>query len=346
MPVYYGVLTGRYHRQTLLPQIGEAGQARLAASRLVLIGCGALGTVFAEVLARAGVGHLILCDRDLVEPSNLQRQTLFTEADAADSRPKALAAAERLREVNGDIRIESKTIDVTAENVESLIAGADLVLDGTDNAQTRYLVNDACVKQAIPWIYGAAIATEGRMMPVLPDTGPCLRCVFPEPPDPGELPTCDTAGVLASATGTVANLQAAMAIRLLSGDPPPLLLHVIDVWAGRFQSVDVSQARSPGCTCCGRREFEFLDAPAADSAQLCGQDSVQIRLPSAHFDLEAIAIKLSSLGEVRRIGPMLRVTPNERPHLRLSVFPDARIIVQGTHDIAEARSLYARFIGV
>lgn len=336
----------RYHRQRILPQVGDAGQARLASAQLVLIGCGALGTVLAEAMARAGVGHLVLADRDLVEPSNLQRQTLYTEEDAADSRPKALAAAARLGQINSQIQIEPRPVDVDSGNVESLIAGAALVLDGTDNAQSRYLINDACVKHGIPWIYGAAIAMEGRVMPVLPGRGPCMRCIFREMPPAGELDTCDTAGVLGATAGIVASLQSALAVRLLVTGEAPLQLHAIDAWDGRIQAVDVSAARDPDCPCCGKREFEFLARPPAESAALCGQDAVQVRPPrQAKLDLVALSRRLEGAGKVQALPLMLRLHPRERPSLKLTVFSDGRLIVQGTRDVAEARSLYARFVG-
>ena len=337
-------MAGRYHRQTLLPQIGDAGQAKLAEATVVVIGCGALGTVIAESLARAGVGRLVLCDRDLVEPSNLQRQTLFTDADAAESRPKAVAAAERLQQVNGDISIEPRPIDVDATNIVGLVDEATLLLDGTDNAATRYLLNDACVKADKRWIYGAAVATEGRVMPVLPRRGPCLRCVFRDPPPPGVLATCDTAGVLASAAGTVANLQAANAIRVLVSDDAPLQLTAIDVWTGRFSVVDVAKARQADCPCCGLRDFEFLQQHRGETAGLCGQNAVQVRAPTTTaWDLKTIADRLRPVGEVSVTPFMLRFAASDR--LRVTAFADARVIVQGTTSEAEARSIYARYFG-
>jgi adenylyltransferase/sulfurtransferase len=336
----------RYHRQRILPQVGDAGQARISDARVVLIGSGALGTVLAEAMARAGVGNLIIADRDLVELTNLQRQTLYTEADAAESRPKALAAAHRLAQINSQITIEPRPLDVDGANVEKLIAGATLVLDGTDNAATRYLINDACVKQGLAWIYGAALAMEGRVMPVLPGRGPCLRCIFREMPPAGELDTCDTAGVLGATAGIVASLQSALAIRLLVTGQAPLQLHAIDAWDGRIQAVDVSEARDPDCPCCGTREFEFLGRASADSAALCGQDAVQIRPPrETRVDLAALARRLSGTGQVQALPLMLRIVPGERPALKLTVFSDGRMIVQGTRDVAEARSIYARFVG-
>jgi adenylyltransferase/sulfurtransferase len=336
----------RYHRQRILPQVGDAGQERLSAARVVLIGCGALGTVLAESLARAGVGHLLLADRDLVEWTNLQRQTLYAESDAAEARPKAVAAAQRLAAVNSQVRLEARPIDVDSGNIESLIEGATLVLDGTDNAAVRYLLNDACVKLHVPWIYGAAIAMEGRVMPILPGRGPCLRCIFREMPPAGELDTCDTAGVLGATAGLVANLQSALAIRMLVTGDAPLQLHAIDAWDGQVQAVDVSEARDPDCPCCGRQSFEFLARPPADSAALCGQDAVQIRPPArTTLDLAVLARRLEKAGKVQALPMMLRFVPSDRPGLKLSAFADGRLIVQGTREISEARSLYARYVG-
>lgn len=340
------MIAGRYHRQTLLPQIGPAGQEKVAAARVVILGCGALGTVAADILARAGVGTLLLVDRDLVEASNLQRQTLFSEADAQDSRPKAAAGAERLGQVNSEIALHPHPVDIDSSNIEGLIAGATLVLDATDNLATRYLLNDACVKQGVPWVYGAAIATEGRAMPVLPGRGPCLRCIFPDPAPASELPTCDTAGVIASVTGLVASLQTALALRILVAGDAPLFLQACDVWEGRFQSIDISGARRPDCTCCGENNFEFLNRAPGDSAALCGQDAVQIRADrDVKIDLEALAGRLGPLGRVSRLPFLVRCVPNDRPGLKLSIFTDGRMIVQGTRDMAEARSMYARFLG-
>lgn len=336
----------RYHRQRILPQVGDLGQKKLAEANLVLIGCGALGTVLAESIVRAGVGHLLLVDRDLVELTNLQRQTLYTETDAAESRPKAVAAAQRLSAINSSVQIEPRPLDLDSGNVEQLVTGATLVLDGTDNAATRYLLNDACVKIGIPWIYGAAIAMEGRVMPILPERGPCLRCIFREMPPAGELDTCDTAGVLGATAGLVANLQSALAIRLLVTGEAPLQLQAIDSWDGRVQGVDVREARDPDCPCCGRREFVFLSRSPADSAALCGQDAVQIRPPRpTNLDMTGLARRLWAAGKVQEMPFMLRLVPNERPSLKLSIFGDGRMIVQGTQDLTEARSIYARLIG-
>ena len=339
-------LAMRYQRQTLLPQIGQAGQEKLAAATVTVIGCGALGTVIAESLARAGVGRLVLCDRDLVEPSNLQRQTLFTEADAASSKPKAIAASERLAVINSDIQVVPKPIDVDAACIETIAENSTILLDGTDNAATRYLLNDTCIKLGRPWIYGAAVATEGRVMPILHSAGPCLRCIFPSMPPPGETATCDTVGVLGPVAGIVANMQAALAIQTIITGSAPLQLTAIDAWSGRINVVDIANARDPNCTCCGQKNFEFLDRPTSDSAALCGRDAVQVRAPAnTRWDLQGIGRRLERVGTVNATPFMVRFTPNDRPALVLTAFPDARVIVQGTTDVAEARSVYARYFG-
>ena len=257
---------GRYHRQELLPWVGEAGQARLAGSRVLLVGCGALGTTAAEQLARAGVGSITVADRDVVEWTNLQRQTLFAERDVG--RPKAVAAAERLGAVNSSVRVDARVADVDADGVEALALEprpADVIVDGTDNAQTRYLLNDVAVKHGVPWVYGGCVGTDGRVMAVVPGLGetPCLRCVFPDPPAAGELATCDTAGVLGPAASAVASLQAVAALKILTGhaaDAAGSLL-TIDFWRGRHRAIDLTNARRPDCPCCGLRRFDFLDAP-------------------------------------------------------------------------------------
>jgi adenylyltransferase/sulfurtransferase len=323
-------VTGRYQRQTRLANVGEAGQAKLTGATAVIVGCGALGTVIAENLARAGVGSLVLIDRDVVEPSNLQRQTLFTEADAAEGRPKAQAACERLAVINSEITLVPRAVDLHAGNVVELLADAHVVLDGTDNAATRYLVNDACVSIGRPWVYGAAVGVEGRVMPIRSGSeGPCLRCVFRDPPPAGSLATCDTAGVLGPAAGMVANLQSAIAIRFIVGDPPPATLWHFDIWAGRFGSAAVT--RDPACPCCVDRRFEFLADTAAPVAELCGRDAVQVRLDAA------------GTGDLAELAA--RFEPADQAGVRLSLFNDARVLVQGVPDPGRARSLVTRYIG-
>lgn len=338
----------RYHRQTLLPQIGQAGQARLAAARVAIVGCGALGTVAVELLARAGVGHLTLIDRDLVELTNLQRQTLFDESDARETTPKAAAAAGRLRRINSTIAIEPVVADVHAGNAEPLLRDASIVIDGTDNAETRYLLNDVAIKHSLPWVYGAAVATDGRAMLIVPGVTPCLRCLFPTPPAAGELPTCDTVGVLGPQTAVIASLQASLAIRHIAAPgSAPMVLVTADIWQMRFNTVDVSDGRHADCPACMRRNFEFLDRPAeASQATLCGQNAVQLR-PAAGtaLDLHQLADRLSAAGDVQRTAFLVRCDLRELPGMRITAFMDGRAIIHGTADLSRARSLYARFIG-
>ena len=330
----------RYHRQTLLPEVGADGQAKLAGATAVVIGVGALGTVISDALARAGVGRLVLVDRDLVELTNLQRQTLFAESDVGE--PKAVAAAARLRQVNSQIAIEAIPTDVDATNVAELVAGADVVLDGLDNAETRYLLNDVCVRDDLPWVYGAAVGTSGRAMAILPQETACLRCVFPEPPRPGELETCDTSGVLAMAAGIAANWQAAMGLGVLLGATSVPLLHAFDVWQG--VSRPVRTQKDPDCPCCARREFPFLDRPASATTSLCGRDAIQVK-QLGRLDLSAAAARFATLGRVKATPFLVRVVPEDRPELRLTAFADGRVIVQGTTDGSAARSIVARLLG-
>lgn len=336
----------RYTRQTLLSQIGSAGQRRLADSRVLLVGCGALGTVIAEQLVRAGVGLLRVVDRDLVELSNLQRQVLFDEEDARQSLPKAVAAANRLRRINSQVTVEPIVADVNAGNVEEL-ADVTLILDGTDNADTRYLINDVSIKHNIPWIYGACVGTEGRVMSVLPNRSACLRCIFPEPPNPGEIATCDTAGVLGPAAGVVASLQSAAAIRLLAvpDEPEAGPLLAFDVWSGRFRLLHPD--RITDCPACGRKQFQFLDNSLPyGTTSLCGRNAVQIRPPAGvRLDLEALELRLGGVGEVRRTPYFLRFRLPQDGPVELTVFPDGRSIVFGTDDQGRARSYYARYVG-
>lgn len=344
-------MTDRYHRQQLLPQIGVEGQRRLAAARVLLVGCGALGTTIAEQLVRAGVGHLRIVDRDLVELTNLQRQVLFDEADVAAGTPKAVAAAARLSRVNSEVTIEPVVADVHAGNIEELIAqpSVHLLLDGTDNVETRYLINDVSVKYGIPWVYGACVGVEGRVMPIRPGRSACLRCVFPEPPRPGELATCDTAGVLGPAAAVVASLQVTAALQILTGATPPEQLVRMDLWRGRFGATPLDGARRDDCQTCGRRQFAFLDVAAGvgSSTSLCGRNAVQVRPGVAvRLDLALLERKLHGVGRLSRTPHLLRCELSSEQNVLLTVFPDGRAIVQGTSDPSRARSLYARWIGV
>ena len=341
----------RYHRQTLLPQVGREGQERLAQSRVLLVGCGALGSVIAEQLVRAGVGHLRIADRDWVELTNLQRQVLFDQKDAAEQTPKAVAACRRLSAINSSVTIEPKVVDVHPGNIEELmrVGGrlVDVILDGTDNVDTRYLINDLAVKESVPWVYGACVGVEGRCMAVTPPVSACLRCLFPEPPAPGELPTCDTAGVLGPAAAAVGALQATAAIQILLGQPPPRQMLVMDLWAGRFRAVSTADAKRPDCGTCGQRHFEFLENESGSrSTSLCGRNAIQVRPAcGVQLDLAHVASKLTSAGEVECSAHFVRCVLRENANTRVTVFPDGRAIIQGVTDAERARSLYARFVG-
>lgn len=358
--------TDRYHRQVLLPQVAPQGQARLRGASILLVGCGALGGVIADQLVRAGIGTLLIADRDIVELTNLQRQVLFDEADAREGIPKAVAAAQKLAKINSQVSLDPRVTDVHGGNVEGL-AGCegdgppvDLILDGTDNVATRYLLNDVSVKHGIPWVYGACVGVEGRCMAVVPPTGPCLQCIFPEPPAAAELPTCDTAGVLAPAAAIVASLQVTAALRvLLAGASPSHVesrsgrvtsiepLVSVDVWAGRFRRIALEGEKRADCICCGRREFKFLEAGAAgQSTSLCGRDAVQVRPQNGiAVKLSQLADKLSQSGHVQRTPHLLRCELYQPTAIRLTIFPDGRAIVHGTADLERARSIYSRFVG-
>lgn len=341
----------RHHRQTLLPQIGTAGQARIEASRVVVLGLGALGATIADQLARAGVGSLTLIDRDVVELTNLQRQTLYDESDAKRGLPKVEAATRRLRALDSRIRLDPRPIDVDAGNIQSLLreTNCDLVIDGTDNAATRFLLNDACIKLGVPWVMGGAIAVDGRVMPVVPGRSACLRCVFPNPPEAGEVDTCDTAGVLGPLVGMVASLQSAIAIRWLVERTFEPVLHVIDAWSGRFRAIDLAEARRDDCPCCALKRFEFLEGSRASTGtKLCGRNATQVRPPSGtrvRLDLPSLEQRLAKLGVVDRSELMLKFIESARPDLAITIFADGRMLVFGTEDPAVARSAYSRVVG-
>jgi len=336
----------RYSRQILFDQIGKEGQEKLLKSRVLIVGCGALGSSHAEMLARAGVGFLRIVDRDFVEFTNLQRQTLFSEKDAQEKLPKAIAAKNRLREINSEIEVEAIVADVNHSNIESLIAGCDLVLDGTDNFQIRYLINDACVKHKKTWIYGAAVSSYGVTMTVIPNETPCLRCVFEEVPSAGSSPTCETAGVIQPIIAVVSAVQISEALKILVGKPENLhrSLMQFDVWQNDWRKIK-SDVPNPECKTCGKRQFEFLETENAEfSAVLCGRDAVQISPPrSTNLDLPTLADKLKKLGSVKQNEYLLRLSVGK---YELTVFRDARAIVRGTDDVSMARSIYAKFVGV
>jgi len=335
----------RYSRQILFNGIGKEGQERLLNSRVVIIGCGALGSSQAEALARAGVGNLRIIDRDFVEFSNLQRQTMFTESDARERLPKAIACANRIREINSDIVVEPEVADVNHSNIESLISDVDVVIDGTDNFATRYLINDACVKHEVNWVYGAAVGSYGVTMTIRPHETPCLRCIFPEAPPAASAPTCDTAGVIMPIISIVASVQVTEALKLLTakiGDLHNSLMQ-FDVWRNEWRKISIGKPL-PDCPTCGLGEYETLNAEARDfAAVMCGRHAVQISpTDSVHIDLDALRRKLESSGDVKANDYLVRFRTGE---YELTIFQDARSIIRGTDDIATARSLYSKYIG-
>ena len=340
-------IADRYSRQILFDGIGSDGQERLSASRAVIIGCGALGAIQAETLARAGVGRLVLIDRDFVEASNLQRQIMFEESDAAGRLPKAVAAARRINRVNSDIQVEPVVTDINYENVEELISRADLVMDGTDNFETRFLINDACVKNGVPWIYGGAVGSYGLTMTVVPGETPCLRCVLEAMPGPGSGPTCDTAGVIMPIVSIIGSIQSAEALKLLTGRIEKLhrSLLRIDAWDFEVNRLDLSSfINREDCPACGRRDFEFLRGASRQvTTTLCGRNAVQIaKSGKSQIDFASLAERLREVGEVAFNDFLLRFRVEGYD---ITVFRDARSIIRGTTDPDTARTLYARYIG-
>ena len=335
----------RYSRQILFKGIGTEGQQRLRDSRVLIVGCGALGSSQVESLARAGVGYLRIADRDFVEASNLQRQTLFTERDAEERLPKAIAAAQHLQEINSDTQVDPLVVDVNHSNIEQLIDSCDLVLDGTDNFSTRYLINDACVKHRVTWIYGAAVGSYGVTMTVQPHVTACLTCVFEEPPPAGSAPTCDTAGVIMPIINIVAAVQVSEAFKILTGNTSELhaSLMQFDVWQNEWRRIDPGPPR-PDCKTCGLKLFETLKAENDERAAiLCGRDAVQVSPSSpTRLNFSSLAARLAAAGDVKFNEYLLRFRTG---NFELTVFPDARSIIRGTDEINIARSLYAKYIG-
>jgi molybdopterin-synthase adenylyltransferase len=332
----------RYSRQVLFHEIGAQGQQRLGAARVAIVGCGATGSALASLLARAGCGTLRIIDRDYIEPSNLQRQVLFDEADAAESLPKAIAAARKIAAFNSEIVVDPQVADLTPANVASLLDGFQLILDGTDNFETRYLINDYAVKNNLPWIYTAAVGSYGVTMNVLPGESACLACVFPEFPR-GSFQTCDTAGILNSAVNAIASVAATEAIKLLIGAGNRLRRTLLshDVWLNERSEISTAKPR-PECRVCGKREFVHLAGEGRPQITLCGRNSVQIHERHRPIDFAEISQRLESHGVVRHNDFVLKFW---RDPYELTLFPDGRAIIKGTTDTAVARSLYARFVG-
>jgi molybdopterin/thiamine biosynthesis adenylyltransferase len=335
-------LNERYSRQVLFPGIGIEGQQRLLASRVAVVGCGATGSAISSLLARSGVGTLRIIDRDYVEPSNLQRQSLFDESDAAESVPKAIAAAKKITAFNSEIVVEPKVADLIPENIESLLADVDLVLDGTDNFETRYLVNDFAVKASLPWIYTAAVGSYAVSMNVSPGKTACLACMFPDQPS-GFIETCETAGILATAVNLAASIAATEALKFRTGAHERLRTTLLsfDVWTNDHAEVSAAKPISD-CRACQRRDFVHLAGQARPHITLCGRNSVQIHERHRPLDLGEVSGRLQPHGTVRHTDFVLKFW---REPYEITLFPDGRAIIKGTTDTAVARSLYARFVG-
>lgn len=358
----------RYHRQMLLPGFGEDGQRRLLGATALLLGCGALGAAAADALARAGVGHLRIVDRDFIELTNLQRQILYDERDVAEVLPKAEAARRRIARINSQVEVTAIVDDVNHGNIERFADGADVLVDGLDNFETRYLANDCAVKHGIPYVYGGAVGTAGMAYAILPHTvagaapwetlpegsraTPCLRCLFEQAPPPGESATCETVGVIGPAVSIIANFQAAEALKILTGnfDHVCRTMLSIDLWANTALHLKVGRARDDGdCPCCKQRDYEFLAGRAGSSATaLCGRDAVQLRHrqhPGA-VDLAEVAARLQRHGRVVTNEFMLRAEIREGDQVyELTLFADGRAIVKGTGEAAVARGVYAKYVG-
>lgn len=332
----------RYSRQVLFPGIGPDGQARLSQGRIAIVGCGATGACVSGLLARAGVGRLLIIDRDYVEPSNLQRQSLFDEADAAESLPKAVAAARKIAAFNSDVQVKAEVADLTPENIEGLLGDSQLILDATDNFETRYLINDFAVKHGKPWIYAAAVAAYAVTMNIIPGETACLACMFPAPPE-GTVETCDTAGILNSAVNLVGSVQATEAIKFLVGAKDKLrrTLLSFDVWSNEQGEIAAARPR-PGCQTCERREFPHLAGERRPQITLCGRNSVQIHERNRPVDFAEMSARLGAHGAVKHNAFVLKFW---RDPYEMTLFPDGRAIIKGTNDTAVARSLYARFVG-
>ena len=342
----------RYSRQMRFPGMGKAGQEKLLASRVTLCGCGALGTVLANVLVRAGVGFIRIVDRDFVEPSNLQRQVLFDESDVEGNLPKSEAAAIKLRQINSSVVVEPVVADIDRTNIEDLCRDSDMILDGSDNFEVRYLINDVAIKLGKPWVYGGAVGSTGMTMTIVPGETPCLRCVFEAAPGPGDVGTCETAGVLAPIVNIVASYQAAEALKLLSGNKDAISreLLMIDVWENTNRRVKVAplKGRKGECPCCAKRIFEWLDgAHGTQTTTLCGRNAVQVsHRATGKLDFEQLAQVLRTSGIVSFNKFLLKFQLQEKGEpYEFTVFPDGRAIIKGTSELDRARTLYAKYVG-
>ncbi len=333
----------RYSRQTIFSGIGPAGQRRLGVGFAVVVGCGALGTVIASALVRAGVGRVRVIDRDFIEHHNLQRQLLFTEQDIADNLPKAVAAERHLREANSAVEVEGVVADFSRGNAEKLVEGAGVIVDGLDNFETRFLINDVSLKTRIPWVYGGAIGSSGMTATFLSEEPPCFRCLMSAPPGGGTL-TCDTAGVVNAAPWAIASLEAAEALKILMGLPPSRDLLFMDLWERSFQAIPLAGFILEGCPACGGA-YEFLEGrPRTRVTSLCGQNAVQIwNVGATGISLAEIKERLSALGPVEGSEQMVRFSAGKQ---ELVIFYDGRTIVRGTRDEKLAKALYAKYVGM
>ncbi len=338
----------RYSRQILFQHIGEERQKQLMNRSAVVIGCGALGTVSSSYLARAGIGRLKIIDRDFIEESNLQRQILFDESDISGNIPKAIAAQRKLQKINTKIEIEGVVTDIDYSNIEELTEGVDIIIDGTDNFETRFLINDFCVKNSVPWIYGACIGSGGLVMNIIPSETPCLRCVFEIMPQIGSFPTCDTAGVIGPIAGIVSSIQVTEAIKILTEDYGSInkMLIDIDVWDTKFRQIDISELKDVNnCPTCKLNNYKFLEAEeGVMTTFLCGKNAVQVMSRNAgNIDLEQLEQRLVSINDVSRNAFMLKFRVNDH---EFTVFPDGRAIITGTADSSTAKNLYSKYLGM
>jgi molybdopterin-synthase adenylyltransferase len=338
--------SSRYARQMRFAPLGAEGQRKLLAARALVVGCGALGSVIANTLARAGVGKLRIVDRDFLELNNLQRQVLYDEDDVAAGLPKAIAAKNRLARINSTIEIDAVVADVDHTNIERLLAGVDCLIDGTDNFETRFLLNDAAVKLGIPWVYGGCLGAEGQSLTILPGHTPCLRCLMPEPPAPGTTPTCDSAGILGTVIGVIASMESNEALKILSGHSEAInrTWTILDLWDNILRQIKLDSARAADCQCCAKRTFPWLAGErGSHTAVLCGRNAVQLSFPGrSAVSLDDLESKLAAVGQVTRNKYLVRASIG--PH-NITVFPDGRAVIGGTEEIAEARSIYAKYVG-
>lgn len=337
----------RYSRQILFPFIGKEGQKKLANSRIAIAGMGALGSNAASQLVRSGVGYIRIIDRDFVEYSNLQRQELYDESDAKENYPKAIAAKLKLKKINSNVEIDAKIADITWKNAEELLTGVDLILDGTDNFETKYLINDVALKHKIPWIYGEAICSKGTTFNIIPDKTPCFVCIYPEQPVHGKIETCGTSGVINPIANLVSAYQVTDALKILVGDYEHLntALLSFDLWKNDFNKIEINNLRRANCPVCMHRKYESLEPKNKKErfVSLCGNDTVQISpLKNMKFDLKQLAEKLRSAGKVEETEFLVKFMIDD---YNLTIFPDGKIMVHGTNDVVIAKSLYTRYIG-